>query len=600
MKNNLKNRFSYWLDKQMSKGTISIIRLLSFTVISFVIFISVLIMLFKLRDTFFSAFWDSFATIINAWMPSSDDGEVGYIILNTFTAVVGLLFTSILIGVISSGIEEKIEELRKGNSYVLEKGHTVILGYNLGEHGLLKQLVLASGKRKRCIVIFTDIEKPEIEQDIANNIDVPDNVTILCRHGDITNVNDLRCCSINTADLLIVNAMNDNRRIKAILATSALLKEYPESPIRIISCVTNDKYLLPKRKIIDKNMIMLKTDDSMAKIIAHTATEPGLSIAFKEMLNFEENEFYFEKDLNFIGKSVLEITKTLDKAALAGIRHNDKITINPKRDYTVNINDELILFEQEKGSYVLHRLETKRVEDRLPPSTIEESKGKVVIIGHNTLSQTILDELHKDIKDVCIYTDKDDANELDQRQNKRDIEIRGTAPEKELSKIAENYQHIILLSDRDIDKEDSDISTILLLLKLMDIRDRKGLDFNLVVELNLESSYNVAPKTNYVDYIVNSNTASLFLAQIAENPHIEQVFKELLTNKGNELYSKPIRIFNLHTRHDYSVIGLKEIVLSYGYTLLRIMHGNEIDMNPGLSERVQFETEDRLIVLGRE
>ena len=120
------------------------------------------------------------------------------------------------------------------------------------------------------------------------------------------------------------------------------------------------------------------------------------------------------------------------------------------------------------------------------------------------------------------------------------------------------------------------------------------------MELNLESSYNVAPKTNYVDYIVNSNTASLFLAQIAENPHIEQVFQELLTNKGNELYSKPIRIFNLHTRHDYSVIGLKEIVLSYGYTLLGIMHGNEIDMNPGLSERVQFETEDRLIVLGRE
>ena len=130
-------KFKYWLDKEMSKGTTSIIKLLSLVVLSVVIMISVIIVVFKFREGFFATFWDSLATIINAWMPSSEDGELGYLILNTLAAIVGLLLTSILIGVVSSGIEERLENLRNGSSTVIEKEHTVILGYNLGEHGLI-------------------------------------------------------------------------------------------------------------------------------------------------------------------------------------------------------------------------------------------------------------------------------------------------------------------------------------------------------------------------------------------------------------------------------------------------------------------------------
>ena len=107
----LSDKLKYWLDKQLSKGTASIIKLLSICVISIVIFVSVVIVLFKLRDGFLEAFWDSLATIVNAWMPSSEDGEAGYIVLNTITAIVGLFFTSILIGVISSGIEAKLDAI---------------------------------------------------------------------------------------------------------------------------------------------------------------------------------------------------------------------------------------------------------------------------------------------------------------------------------------------------------------------------------------------------------------------------------------------------------------------------------------------------------
>ena len=420
-KGNFKRKFNYWLDEAMSKGTISIVRLLSFVVISAVIFVSLLIVLFKLRDSFFSAFWDSLATVINAWMPSSDEGDFGYVILNTMMAVIGLFFTSILIGVVGSGIEEKINQLRRGNSFVLENGHTVILGYNIGEHGLLNQLILAAGRQKRCIVILSDIEKPDLEQDIKNSIDIPDNVKVICRNGDITNVNDLRICSIDTAKLLIINALDDNRRIKTILAVSALKKEYPECNARIVACVTDEKHLLPRRKIKDKNMIIQKTDEIMAKVIAHTATEPGLSIVFKELMNFEENELYFETDYRLIGKSVLEISGILDHAALTGIKRGERIVLNPKRDEVIDISDEVILFEQETGAYEVIEADEKNVEDRKIGEIEREDKGKVVVFGYNILLDTILSELHNDVRELCIISNDENVGSLIEEYSKLNI-----------------------------------------------------------------------------------------------------------------------------------------------------------------------------------
>lgn len=597
---NLKDRFKYWMDQQMSKGTSSIIRLLTIAVLFVVIFVTVMIVIFNLRDSVFSAFWDSLATIINAWMPSSDDGEVGYIILNTITAIVGLLFTSILIGVISSGIEEKLSALRKGNTVVLEKDHTVILGYNLGEHGLLKQLILSTGNRKRVIVICTDYEKPDMEDDLNNNVDIPKNIKVICRNGDITSINDLRICSIEKAKLLIINALDDNRRIKAILAVSALKKEYPECEARIVACVTDEKHMLPRNKTSKNNIILMKTDDIMAKIIAHTATEPGLSIPFKELLNFENNEIYFEKIDELTGRSVMEIAASLDKAILTGIRRDGKITMNPAKDLTILEGDDLILFEPYKGAYQVRDIDLKDVRKMKIYKARKRRKGKVLIFNCNVLLDMILNELPDDVKDVVIVSEDKEAINRIRKEFPRFNVTSFKSYENRLNALAKEAGHIVLLSDREMDKEDADIDNILLLLKLLDIRETKNYKYNITVELNLENSYNVAVKNDIIDYIVGSNVASLVLAQLAENPDFEGVLEELLSHKGNEIYSKSADVFNLEFDHDYAFGTLKQILLSYKYTLLGLYLDGEVTMNPPIDTRVVLDEDDRLFVLGED
>lgn len=54
-----------------------------------------------------SVFWNSIATMLNAWMPYFEEGSPGYLILMSVTAVGGILFTSVLIGIITTAIENR-------------------------------------------------------------------------------------------------------------------------------------------------------------------------------------------------------------------------------------------------------------------------------------------------------------------------------------------------------------------------------------------------------------------------------------------------------------------------------------------------------------
>ena len=157
----IKNHINYWLEKKMANGTYSMIKMLTIVTLSTVMLLAIMMALLDIGDGdgFFSLFWDLLATAINAWMPYSEDGQVSYVLLSSLVAIMGLFLTSTLIGIISSFIEEKLENLRNGTATIFEKNHTVIIGYNLLEHQLLNQIIINTGKKKRVIVICTNNEK---------------------------------------------------------------------------------------------------------------------------------------------------------------------------------------------------------------------------------------------------------------------------------------------------------------------------------------------------------------------------------------------------------------------------------------------------------
>ena len=79
------------------------------------------------------------------------------------------------------------------------------------------------------------------------------------------------------------------------------------------------------------------------------------------------------------------------------------------------------------------------------------------------------------------------------------------------------------------------MKTSFLLLRLRDIRSRNHLRFNITAEMHRESNQSLVVSDDATDFVVASNLASLFLAQLAETPDLDALFSELLSNEGNEL-----------------------------------------------------------------
>ena len=273
----LKNRFNYWFDNRMAKGSLAFIRILIIASVLLAVLIAGLIIIFNFNEdgSIASVIWDSISTIINAWMPSFEDGSLGYVILMSVIAIAGVLFTSVLIGIITSAIEEKIDNLKRGNSLVLEKGHIVVLGFYPGEYTLLRQLILAAAGKPACVVIAEDMDREEMEDYINDNLEVPKNFRIVCRTADITDPSSLEKCSVETSKTVIVSPTDDMKTIKAVLAVSALLDEKGAPEISVNAIISKDEYRFPLSIAEANNITTLQTNSILAKMIAHSCTQTG-------------------------------------------------------------------------------------------------------------------------------------------------------------------------------------------------------------------------------------------------------------------------------------------------------------------------------------
>ncbi len=269
----LRQRLRYWFDNRMSNGSLGLIRLLLAATIIVILIIAVLILAlgFSEDGDVGGVFWETMSTVINAWMPSYEDGSIGYVILMALAAISGLLVTSVLIGIFSSAIEEKITSLKNGNSAIIEEDHIVLLGFVDGEYMLIQQLVNASADDRRCIVIAGEAERSEMEESIRDNVEMPGKVRLVCRNIDIYDPASLRKCCLERAQAVIINPMNDVDTVKAILAVSSVLGA-DAGKVRVYSVVSGARYLLPDSFVKDHSVTQLLANRILSKVIAHSCT----------------------------------------------------------------------------------------------------------------------------------------------------------------------------------------------------------------------------------------------------------------------------------------------------------------------------------------
>ena len=602
----LRNRFNYWFDNKMTKGSLGLIRVLIAASVMLAVLIAGLIILFGFNEDGENAavFWDSIATVINAWMPSFADGSMGYLFMMSIVAIAGVLFTSVLIGIITNAIEEKIDNLKRGNSIVLEKDHIVILGLYPGEYTLIQQLILAAAGKPTCIVVAENMDRQEMEESISENLDVPENFRIVCRTVDITDPASIEKCSVETCKTVIVSPTNDMRTIKAVLAVSTLLEEKGVPEISVNAIIAKNEHKFPQSIAEANNILTLQTNNILAKMIAHSCTPNGLSETFREVFNFEGSEFYLTELSGIHGLDFATLMDITDNAVPVGVYRNGEIILNPSKSFLLQENDRVLVFSEERNSArrvipshdFLPKIETNLLSKKDDTDT--------VIIGHNETLPLILNELPENVANVYLVgqqSTESEKNVLARIAAKKDLNLTyyqgNPRSEEVLIELANIAEHIVILNDHDKDAEEADMAVIFLLLNLRDIRKRFGLQFNITVEMRREHNQKLVGVGDHTDFLVASSTSSLILAQLAESPELIDVFQEILSTQGNELYIKSVAQAKLEGKH--KIRTLRQVLLQQGYILLGYLDAEkESHFNPPINKTIELTAEDALIVLG--
>ncbi len=602
----LKERFRYWFDNRMTGGSLGFIRILIIASLLLAVLMAALIILlgFSEEGETASVVWDSIATVINAWMPSYEDGSPGYLILMSLTAIAGVLFTSVLIGIITSAIEEKIDSLKRGNSLVVERDHIVVLGFTPGEYTLLSQLILAAAGKPACVVLAEDMDRQDMEENLSENLDVPDNFRIVCRTVDITDPASIEKCSVETCRTIIVSPTDDMKTIKTILAVSALLEDRGVPEISVNAIISKNEHRFPPSIAETNNISTLQTSSILAKMIAHSCTQTGLSEAFREIFNFEGSEFYLIDVPGTGSMTFMDLAMRLDGASPAGIFRGGEIQLNPPADLKLREDDRILVFSEESGSAKL--LPPPSELPAAPAAVLPdaEEEAGTVIIGSNETLPTILAELPENVSRVYLagFTGDEKAQRAIAKAAEKHairIEYCESDPhsEEDLLELANLTPHIVVLGDHTRDPEETDMETILTLLNLRDIRKRYGLTFNITVEMQREHNQRLVGGGDHTDFLVASSMSSLILAQLAESPELLSVFREILSNRGNELYLKNAARLGLTGTH--TVRALRQSMLRQGYILMGDLNAEKYStFNRPLEESVTLTDEDCLIVIG--
>src|SRR4051794_11946727 len=199
----LRERLRYAFDNSMSRGTPALIAWLCVTTLVLIVAFTVIVAVFGLRDDDDEAqpfFRDLMQNLFHALDPGTvaGDGLASWQFLLTMLVltIAGLFIVSALIGVIATGIDAKLADLRRGRSTVLEKDHTVILGWSESIFTIVRELTLANeSRRKPVVVVLADRDKVEMEEILRAKVPDLRGTRVICRSGSPMDLDDLALSS---------------------------------------------------------------------------------------------------------------------------------------------------------------------------------------------------------------------------------------------------------------------------------------------------------------------------------------------------------------------------------------------------------------------
>lgn len=621
-----REKFSYAFDSMMSKGTTGLIIWLGILTLILIVVFSLIVMLTGTApnsEGFPTLLWMSLMRTMDPGTIGGDDGSPGFLASMLLITFSGIFIFSTLIGILTTGLEARLEALRKGKSKVVETGHTVILGWSEQVFTIISELSIANENQKNpCVAVMAEMDKVEMEDEIREKVPELRNTRVVCRTGSPMEPADLDKMSLqNSKSIIILSPESDNPDPEVIKTMLAITNRASTegNPVHMVALISDPENIDAARIVGGEQAEIVLAGDIIARMAAQTCLQSGLSVVYQELLDYGGDEIYFHNQPELAGRKFSEVLHLYETSCIMGLKKEGEAPVlNPPMDTVLEADDCVIAISEDDDTVVLSGIEHPEIH-RGAISHVDSETGspeRIIMLGWNWRAPIIIRELSSYLRPgsflklvadetLCNPEPPEDLENLRVEYNPGKTTDRKLLEGLEI----ETYDHILILSYSDsLDAQEADSCTLMSLLHIRDIAGKLGRNFSLITEMRDIRNRNLAEITGADDYIVSDQVLSLLLTQVSETRELSAVFWDLFDPEGSEIYLKPVSRYvrtgmpvNFHTV-TASAAELSEVALGYRITSQKNDAGRSygIVVNPVKGDMITFADDDMIIVLAED
>ncbi|NEC88228.1 NAD-binding lipoprotein [Streptomyces sp. SID12501] len=542
-------------------------------------------------------------------------------LLSVLLGLIALLCVSTVVGVVTTGLGDRLTELRRGRSRILEHDHTVVLGWSDQIFPLVAELIAARPVGVRHVItILADRDPATMETALTTTLGARVGVRLECRTGSPTDPDALALVTPGTARTVTVLPAEDTDGDLTVVRTLLALRTlvHAENGPRVVAAVRDGRYLPAARLAAGPRGTVLETDRTTARLLLQSAGHPGMSSVLRDLLDFSGAEFHVSDIPQAPGLSFEDVALRLETSCAVGLlRADGSALLTPAPGTVLEPGDRLVTVAHDDSPVPLAdsraRVDTTAMA---PPRPRPGPPARLLLLGWNRRAPLIVDILRRtarpgSVLDVVTAADTGPPTDwppgLEDPSPLRLAHRTGdpAAPETLGGLDLRVYDSVIALgADQETCPERSDDRTLLSMLTLRSWEERTHRVLPVVAEMRDHRSRRVAPLGRASDVVLRGELTALLMAQIVHSPELAAVFEEIFAVRGGALA--------LRTADHYVLPGLEasfatvvaaalgrgECAIGYrAHDPRALLPHDSVQLCPAKSPRRVWSAEDEVLVL---
>lgn len=568
------------------------------------------------------SFWWSINHVLSLKEFEGMYGASGIVLAYSFVlSLMGVAVFGILISLINNSMRIRVDSLSRGDTPVLEKNHVLVLGWSNVTVAVLRQLAQLSPGARVVILAPLDVDHMREQLRVAG---IPLlKLTVILRSGVASNKGELdRVAVLNASSIVVLAAGNDDSEAIKTLVQLAARKGWP-GPQPTITVEIMEEMSRELAQIASRNRAHIVTSSSLiSRVIVQTIRNPGLSAVFSEIGSTDGNNLRVQHVPQSVGKTIEEVAHQFPAAIPIGVSWEKKegagqvhaVALNPEPDYDLAADDRIVFLSGELPIRYVFQSYKAPANIVTSPPTVPNVPEKLLVIGGSEILDDMLlqiDEHATHGTQITILTEKPVERIEEQIQQSQsepfkniDTEIvEGDAAsaivydELDLT----SYDCIAVLASTELENSDADTQTLRILLRLFDLRTYDTRRAHTVVELTDETNKDMFLELGVDDIVVSTDIVSASLAQVAQEPVLGPIYRELLRVGGVEISLRPLTDYvppDSQYRFDDLVFSAQQkLEIALG---IKSGPDGRIDLNPDRKKLWTAQSGDKIAVLAQQ